>query len=43
MVETKVMSMERDKGEQIKMQFEGNADRFANGFHEETDGIKSLV
>lgn len=43
MVQTRVMSMERDKSEQIKMQFGGKADRFANEisrFHEETDGIK---
>lgn len=34
--------MERDKSKQIKMQFGDKADRFANGFHEETDGIKTV-
>lgn len=42
MVQTTVMAMERDMSEQIEMQFGGKADRFANGFLEETDGIKRI-
>lgn len=42
MVQTTVMTMERDMSEQIKMQFGGKADSFANGFLEETDGIKRV-
>lgn len=34
--------MERHKSEQIKMQLGGKVDRFANGFHKETDGIKRV-
>lgn len=42
MVQTTVTAMEKDTNEQIKMQFGDKVDRFANGFLEETDGIKRI-